>query len=126
MRLSITTIPREKIYLVNNDLLLNCLRVLRQNWQLLFILLVCVGWGTLLIFAFLKKITGDNFTDPELVALALSGWPLPALCVSLLLLLLRAFLPVNFIFMIALALIIVSAGFALRAVCARRFAAMPW
>ena len=101
---------------MNNDLLLNSGQVLRQNWELIFGILVCIVWGTLLIFASLKKITGTRFTDPELTALALSGWPLPALLISLLLLLLRIFLPAHLVLILGITLMIVSAGLALCAV----------
>ena len=99
---------------MNNDILLNSLNALGQNGQLLIAILACVAWGTLLIFASLKKITGSRFTNPELTALALGGWPLPALLISLLLLLLRIFIPAQLVLILGLTLMIVSAGFALR------------
>ena len=101
---------------MNDDLFINSARVLGQNWKLILALLACVTWGTLLVFAILKKTTEQQFADIELTALALGGWPLPALLISLLILLLRAFIPDGFIFIIALTIIATSAGFAVRSV----------
>ncbi len=101
---------------MNNDLLINSVRVLGQNWELILALLACVTWGTLLVFAILKKTTEEQFTDIELAALALGGWPLPALLISLLILFLRAFISDGFVFIIALTIITLSAGFAIRSV----------
>jgi hypothetical protein len=99
---------------VNNDLFINSARVLGQNWGLILVLLACVTWGTLLVFTILKKITEQQFADIELTALALGGWPLPALLLSLSILFLRAFIPADFIFIFALTIITLSAGFAIR------------
>ena len=101
---------------MNSDLFIAGTLVLAQNWELVLALLTCVSWGTLLIFATLKKITGTQFADAELTALALGGWPLPSLAVSALLLVLRLFIPADFISIITLALLVVSTGFAIRAV----------
>jgi len=101
---------------MNNDLFINSAHVLVQNWELILAILTCVSWGTLLTFAALKKITGTQFTDAELAALALGGWPLPALIISALLLGLRFFIPDNFISIIAFALLAISAAFAVHAV----------
>ena len=100
---------------MNNDLFMNSVRVLAQNWELILAILLCVSWGTLLIFAFLKKIAGTQFTDAELVALALSGWPLPALVISALVLVLRLFIPASLVLVIAFGLLATSTGFAIRA-----------
>lgn len=100
---------------MNNDLLINSVRIVEQNWKLILSLLTCVLWGTLLVFATLKKIT-EQYTDIEVTALALGGWPLPALLLSLLILLLHTFIPDNFIFIIALTIIVLSAGFAIRSI----------
>jgi hypothetical protein len=104
---------------MNNDLFINSAHILVQNWGLILALLAYVTWGTLLTFASLKKITGSQFTDAELATLALGGWPLPALSFSALLLGLRLFIPANFISIIALGLLVISAGFALRVVWKR-------
>src|SRR6266498_23693 len=101
---------------MNADLFTNSAHVLVQNWKLIFTILICVSWGTLLIFAALKKITGTQFTDAGLIALALGGWPLPALLISVLILALRLLIPTGLIAVISLALLIVSTGFAVRAV----------
>ena len=101
---------------MNNELFINSVRVFGQNWRLILALLACVTWGTLLVFAILKKITEQQFTDIELTALALGGWPLPTLLISLLLLFLRAFIPAGFIYIIALIITTLSAGFAVRSV----------
>ena len=99
---------------MNNDLFINSTRVLGQNWDLILALLACATLGTLLIFAILKKITAQQFADIELTALALGGWPLPALLLSLLILFLRTFIPADFIFIVALTIITLSAGIAIR------------
>jgi len=101
---------------MNDDLFIDSARILAQNWKLILAILACVSWGTLLTFATLKKITGAQFTDAELSALSLGGWPLPALIISALLLALRFFIPANFISIIVLALLSISTGFAIRSV----------
>ncbi len=100
---------------MNNDLFIDSARVLAQNWELILAILLCVSWGTLLIFAILKKIAGIQFTDAELTALALGGWPLPALIISALLLALRLFIPADLVSVIAFGLLAISMGFAIRA-----------
>lgn len=99
---------------MNNDLLLHIAQALGQNWGLLLVLLACVGWGSLLVFAYLKKISAGRFTDAELVSLSLSGWPMPALVLSLFLLLLRLVLPNSFVTILGLVLLLLSAGMAAR------------
>jgi hypothetical protein len=101
---------------MNNDWFINSVSVLAQNWELILAILVCVSWATLLTFSTLKKITRSQFTDAELAALALGGYPLPMLIISALLLALRLFIPADFISIIAVALLIISTGFAVRAV----------
>ena len=100
---------------MNNDLFMDSAHVLAQNWELILAILLCVSWGTLLTFAILKKTAGAQFTDAELAALALGGWPLPALIISALLLALRLFIPVDLVSVIAFALLVISTGFAVRA-----------
>jgi hypothetical protein len=99
---------------MNNDLFVNSARVLVQSWELIFAILVCVGWGTLLTFAVLKKITGTQFSDAELAALALGGWPLPVLIISVFLLILHLFIPNDFVLAISLAFLIISTGVVVR------------
>jgi len=101
---------------MNDDLFINSARILAQNWKLILAILTCVSWGTLLTFATLKKIMGAQFTDAELSALSLGGWPLPALIISALLLALRLFIPADFISIIAFALLAISTGLAIRIV----------
>ena len=101
---------------MNTDLLINSFQVIAQNWEIILALLAFIFWGTLLIFAWLKKITGFQFTDHELTALALGGWPLPALLVSLLTLFLRAVLPAWLVTVIAAAAILFSGWLALRTI----------
>ena len=101
---------------MNNDLFINSTHVLGQNWGPILALLACVTWGTLLVFAILKKITKQQFADIELTALALGGWPLPALLVSLLILALRTFIPAGLSFIVALTIITLSMFFAFRSV----------
>ena len=67
-------------------------------------------------FAVLKKITNHNFTDAELITLALGGWPIPALFISLPTILLRAFAPDEIVYIAIIGLMVISAGFALRVV----------
>ena len=98
---------------VNGYLFISSTRVLEQNWKLILVILACVFWGTLLVFAILKKITEQQFSDMELTALALGGWPLPTLLVSLSIFFWRAFIPVNFVFITAI-MIVLSTGLALR------------
>jgi len=99
---------------MNNNLFINSVRVLVQNWELILAILLCVSWGILLTFAILKKTAGTQFTDAELTALSLGGWPLPALILSALILVLRLIIPIGLVSVFALALIIVSIGFAIR------------
>jgi hypothetical protein len=79
-------------------------------------ILICVSWGTLLTFAILEKIAGTQFAAAELTSLALGGWPLPALLISVLLLSLHLFVPDNFIFGISLLILTAGMGLAIRAV----------
>jgi hypothetical protein len=101
---------------VNADLLTNSFIVFERNWGVILAILVFVLWGTALTFAILKKITEHNLTDMELITLALGGWPLPALFVSILILLLRTIIPGEILLALAIIFILVSAGFAIRAV----------
>lgn len=104
---------------MNNDLFMDSVRVLAKNWEIILAILLCVSWGTLLIFAILKKIAGTQFTDTELTALSLGGWSLPALIISALILALRLFMPAGLVSVIALSFLIVSTGFAIRALWKR-------
>lgn len=98
---------------MNNELLINSARALGQNWGLILAILACVSWGTLLVFGILKRITEQEFTGAELITLALGGWPLPALFISLLIIGLLPFIPANVIFAAALIIMAVSAGYAI-------------
>jgi len=97
-------------------LLTNSFLVFGRNWELIFAILAFVLWGVVLTFAVLKKITNQNFTDAELITLALGGWPIPALFISLPTLLLRAFVPDEIVYIIVVGFMVLSAGLALRAV----------
>jgi hypothetical protein len=101
---------------VNNDLLFNSIRVLKQNWELVLAIVTGVAWGTLVVFAILKKIVGQHYSDVELTALALGGWPLPILLMSLLIIFLNVFVSFSPIIIVSLILIICSAGLALRSI----------
>jgi len=78
---------------MNNELPAKSIQVLTQQWGLILALLTLIGWGSLLLYAHLKRNTGFQFTDLELAALSLGGWPLPALLISFPVLFLSAFLP---------------------------------
>jgi hypothetical protein len=104
---------------MNNDLFLNIAKALSQNGLLLLASLACVAWGSLLIFAYLKKATTERFSDAELAALALSGWPAPALLLSALTLFLRNLLLDKFVIPLALIVLLLSAGIALRSLWGR-------
>jgi hypothetical protein len=101
---------------VNANLFINSSTVLSQNWELILAVLALVFWGTVLIFAVLKKTTKQSFTDMELMTLALGGWPAPALLISLFMLLFRIFIPDEILFIVVITFVIVSAGVAIRAV----------
>ena len=90
---------------MNTNLFHNMAQALGQNWALLLTFLIVVAWGSLLVFAYLKKYSADRFADAELVSLALSGWPVPLLLVSLLILALRIILPAGGVLIFALGLI---------------------
>ena len=98
---------------MNDDLFINGMGALGQNWKLILEILVFVSWGTLLIFAILKKAAKQDYGNTELTALALGGWPVPALLVSLLILGLLPFVPTGYILIFILILISTSAGFAI-------------
>ncbi len=98
---------------MNNDLFINSIRVLQQNWKLIFAIIACVAWGVLLVFAILKKITKQSFTDTEITALALGGWPIPLLLLSLLIIFLKVFISATFLIYISLFLTVISTGFAI-------------
>jgi hypothetical protein len=104
---------------MNNNLFMNSAGVLAQNWELILAILLCVSWGTLLIYTILKKIAGTQFIDTELIALALGGWPLPALIISALLWALRLFVPADLVSVIAFGILIISTGLAVRALWKR-------
>ncbi|MBI5962420.1 MAG: hypothetical protein HY863_03000 [Chloroflexi bacterium] len=98
---------------MNNDLFIDGVRVFRQNWALILEILICISWGALLVFATLKKTAKQGFTDTELAALALGGWPLPALFISLPVLILLPALPAYIIFILAATLITIGTGVAI-------------
>ncbi|MBK7318365.1 hypothetical protein [Candidatus Villigracilis affinis] len=106
---------------VNNDLPINSIHVISQHWGLILALLAFIIWNALLIFAHLKKNTGFQYTDLELTALAMGGWPLPALLFSFIILFLSAFIPAGFILVIAAVIILSSGWFAVRAVWGKHF-----
>ena len=97
-------------------MLTNSLLVFGRNWELTFAILAFVLWGVVLTFAVLKKITNQNFTDAELITLALGGWPIPALFISLPTLLLRAFVPDEIVYIIVIGFMMISAGLVLRSI----------
>ena len=101
---------------VNNDLPINSIHVISQHWGLILALLAFIIWNALLIFAHLKKNTGFQYTDLELTALAMGGWPLPALLFSFIILFLSAFIPAGFILVIAAAIILSSGWLAVRTI----------
>ena len=100
----------------NADLFTNSFIVFEHNWGLIFALLIFVLWGIVLTFAVLKRITGQNFTDMELITLALGGWPIPALFISLPALYLRTFVMDEIVYIVIIGFMVISAGLALRAV----------
>lgn len=99
---------------MNNELLINSAHVLGQYWGLIPAILVCVSWGTLLVFGILKRIAKQEFTNAELITLALGGWPLPVLFISLLIIGLLPFIPAQAIFAAALIIAAIGAGFAIQ------------
>lgn len=100
---------------MNADLFVNTLSVIDQNWKVILAILAFVFWGVTLVFAVLKKISNQNFTDMELITLAMGGWPVPALLFSVVMLLFRAIVPETIFFIIAAMFILVPAGFAIHA-----------
>lgn len=104
---------------MNNDLFMDSAHVLAQNWELILAILFCVSWGILLTFAILKRTAGTQFTDAELAALSLGGWPLPALIFSALVLTLRLFISAGVVSVIAFAFLAISTGAAIYAVWKR-------
>ncbi len=101
---------------MNADLFANSLSVIGQNWRTILAILAFVFWGMILVFAVLKKISDQNFTDMELITLAMGGWPVPVLLFSVVMLLFRAVVPETVFFIIAAIFILVPAGFAIHAV----------
>ncbi len=101
---------------MNHDLFSDGALVLVRDWKIILALLTCAGWGTLLTFAVLKRTAKQDLTDIEITALAAGGWPLPALCVSALIVFLPTLLPSQFVFILAAALIAASTILAARAV----------
>src|SRR5512147_398852 len=63
--------------------LLDSLSVIRQSTGLLFMLLACIAWGSLIAFALLKKLAPLGLTGTALGALALAGWPMLLLAMAL-------------------------------------------
>jgi hypothetical protein len=111
---------------VNNDLLRNIAQALRQDGSLLLACLALAVWGSLLVFAYLKKAAADRSTDVELAALALGGWPIPALTLSLFVLLLRFVLPGMAVSLVVLGCMLITAGFAMRSVWGKLKPAAGW
>lgn len=101
---------------MNNELPAKSIQVLTQQWGLILALLTFIGWGSLLLYAHLKRNTGFQFTDLELAALSLGGWPLPALLISFPVLFLSAFLPAGVLIGITAVILLTSGGIALRAI----------
>lgn len=101
---------------MNDSLFTNSFIVFKRNWELIFALLIFVFWGAILIIVVLKKTSKQNFTNHELITLALGGWPIPALLISALTLSLRALIPDKILFVVVTTFIMASAGFAIRAI----------
>ena len=98
---------------MNNDLFLDIAQSLEQNWGLLLTVLGCAAWGSLLVFACLKK-AAQHLGDGELTALALGGWPAPVLLWAILVLVLRNYLPDRSVLALAGLAALAAAGLALR------------
>ena len=64
--------------------LLDSLSVLEENWRLIFVILLIVLLGQMLIYLALKKIFAGQLTSDEYYSIAIGGWLIPALLVSLL------------------------------------------
>jgi hypothetical protein len=91
------------------QILSNSLSVLGSDGRLIFLLLVCIGWGVLLAFTAIRKIVSEKVGEPELTALALAGWPGPLLLISLVFLLLTQILPLRAAGLLAVGLAVLSA-----------------
>lgn len=101
---------------MNTDLFANSLTVIGQNWKPILAILAFVFWGMTLVFALLKRIPNQDFTDTELIALAAGGWPAPVLLFSMLILIIRALVAEEILFLAAIIIMIVSAVISIRAV----------
>ena len=75
------------------NILLNSGQVLMEDGPLLLTILATLLWGTLISLAVLLRLAGAQRADASLSALALGGWPVPALLLSAFLLLGRLVLP---------------------------------
>ena len=75
------------------NILLNSGQVLMEDGPLLLTILATLLWGTLISLAVLLRLAGGQRADASLSALALGGWPVPALLLSAFLLLGRLVLP---------------------------------
>jgi hypothetical protein len=102
---------------VNDDLFRNLMQALQQDGGLLLFCLACAAWGSLLAFAALKRAAAaERFSDAELAALSLAGWPLPALLLAVSTLGLHLLLPGPWTVALTLGGMLVTGGLALRAV----------
>jgi multisubunit Na+/H+ antiporter MnhB subunit len=109
------------------DALLDSLKVVRDDYWLILAILLFIGWGTLIVFAILKRVEEEHLSDADRSALALAGWPAPLLLVSCLFLLLHIFISPGIAFAGAGVLLAASAGFALLSISnrVRAEAALP-
>ena len=111
---------------MNHDLLLRTLQSLGRHGGTLSLLLAWAAWGGLLVFALLRRRASGRIADEELAVLALGGWPLPALLLSVLVFPLRLFLSSAFVNILALALMLVSGGWAVRSLWRQVHLAAAW
>ncbi len=111
---------------MNHDLLLHTLQSLDLHGGILSLLLAWAAWGGLLVFALLRRRASGRIVDEELAILALGGWPLPILLLSLLVLTLRLFLPAIFVTVLSLVLMFASGGWAVRSLWRQVQSAAVW
>lgn len=111
---------------MNHDLFLHTLQSLSRHGGILSLLLAWAAWGGLLVFALLRRRASGRIADEELAILALGGWSLPALLLSLVVLTLRLFLPAAFVTVLSLALMLVSGRWAIRSLWRQVQSAAAW
>ncbi|MBI3173705.1 MAG: hypothetical protein HYZ25_08300 [Chloroflexi bacterium] len=111
---------------MNHDLFLHTLQSLGRHGGILSLLLAWAAWGGLLVFALLRRRVSGRIADEELAILALGGWSLPALLLSLVVLTLRLFLPAAFVTVLSLALMLASGGWAVRSLWRQVQLAAAW